>query len=145
MNESVFRPRLSGVVAKDLALSRRVMRAVREALTASTARMEEYGGIAEEEREARELLCRLSASALEEARMLEELAAALGGTRERCMRAPSPRDLLARQSAMLRRRIEEYEALMCATGDRVVRSVLTRLITAVRRDLGAVEEQRKLL
>lgn len=130
--ENEFRPRLSGVVARDLSLSRETAGILRELLLSVGTLLEDSLRLDGEESEARGTLERLSHETLEEARLLGELTLALGVTRRGKSGAPTE-DPLSRARAARRRRVERYESLMGCTGDRVVRSVLSRLIMLARR------------
>lgn len=132
MNEQrEFRPQLCGVVGKDMALSRELSLLFRELIASVGARMEESVTLPPCESEAREALYSIGRKGLEEARMLGDLAVALGTPRRG--RAPSAEAAITRAHKETRHRIEVYETLMGRTSDRVVRSVLSRLILAARR------------
>ena len=79
MNEQRdFRPQLCGVVGKDLTLARETAKLFCELCASVTSRMEESVTLSPHESEAREKLCRIGREGLEEARLLGELAVALG-------------------------------------------------------------------
>jgi hypothetical protein len=84
----------------------------------------------------REACERQATAALEEAKLLGELVAALGVTRAA---HGGEGERSARRSRALRERIATYEGLLGCTCDRVVRSVLSRLITLVRRELSEID------
>ncbi len=133
MNEQrEFRPQLCGVVGKDLALSREAAHLFCELCASVGARMEESVTLPSCESEARERLFSIGREGLEEARLLGELAVALGA-RGRARRCASAEEVLRRARKETRRRIEIYETMMGCTADRVVRSVLSRLILMARR------------
>ncbi len=136
-----FRPRLSGVVAKDLSLARQLAGVYRETLASVGTLMERSLACAPTDSEESALLERLSFSALEQLRLIGELTAALGGGRDAARHARRAESGLSLSAGETRRRIERYETLMGCTGDRVVRSVLTKLITAERRNLGEMERR----
>lgn len=126
--EREFRPQLSGVVAKDFLLAGELSRILGGVLASVTECIEESVRHSED-RESGEALARAAHDALEEARLLGELCVALGARRRRGSR----RDPLDACAPARRARIEAYESLMGQTGDRVVRSVLSRLIMMARR------------
>lgn len=126
--ERDFRPQLSGVVAKDFLLAGELSRIFAGLLSSSALCMRESVECAGD-RERGDALARAAHDALEEARLLGELALALGVRRRRRSR----RDPLDACAFARRARIEAYESLMGQTGDRVVRSVLSRLIMMARR------------
>ena len=135
MNEAEFRPRLAGVVARDLGLARRLSQVhrgvigdVEEGLLEAVRCADAVGG--------REACERQATAALEEAKLLGELIAALGVARS-VRGSGAQRE--AKRTRVLRERIGAYEGLLGCTGDRVVRSVITRLITLARRELSALE------
>lgn len=128
-----FRPRLSGVVARDAQLARQLNVVYRE-LMRSVGTLCERREASEGDAECRALMEELSFSALGEAVLLGELISAL-----RCQRHARGGDARAESEREVRARIECYEALMGCTGDRVVRSVLSKLITHARRSLSQIK------
>lgn len=132
-----FRPTLAGCVGKDLQLCSALVGGYERTLGTYECFLEEYflclGGEECAVRIFRELMRECEDALLS----LGELIAALGA------RALPPshrfrreKDATARCRAFLSQRramIDFYEGLMCRTGDRVVRSVISRLISCERR------------
>lgn len=138
MRGESFRPPLAGVVSKDLSLARQVGALYRETGRRALSLQDCSLACIGQDSATRGVLEALSADALYEACLLGELCMALGGGvsgARRCgMREERSAERLREEAAReSRRRIERYEAMLSQTGDRVVRSVLSRLIGIERR------------
>ncbi|MBE6588814.1 MAG: ferritin-like domain-containing protein [Ruminococcaceae bacterium] len=134
-----FRPPLMGCVAKDLTLCRMLTGVWADTLSSLKYSLDGSLLSLAADHAVSDLLYRDAAEELEQLRVLGELIMALGGEGLPEIRGGGRRrsrdsaELLLRAVSEKRRRIDLYETLMSRTGDRVVRSVLSGLITAERR------------
>ena len=140
-----FRPPLEGCVARDFAMANALKSCYIEAFGMIAANIYRSLRCAERERTLSDTFEALAVEELETFRLLGELIVALGGDAElRSYRrrsgayAPVGEEahvFLEEGLAERKRNIDRYETLMGQTGDRVVRSVLARLVSRERRML----------
>ena len=143
-----FRPRLEGCVARDRQLAQNLQACYVDSFAFIAANVYRSLTVAEEDRSLCELFEWMAEESLEEFRLLGELILALGGsaalTRVRCrsggvpMRAPTV-SLAEEAVRELQKNIDRYETLMSRTGDRVVRSILAKLLSGQRRMLDRLQ------
>lgn len=143
-----FRPRLEGCVARDRQLAQALQGCYVESLAFIAASVYRSLVVAQEDRALCELLEWMAEETLEEFRLLGELILALGGNAEitrlrirSCgMTSRASREAFIEETAFcLRKNIDRYETLMSHTGDRVVRSILAKLLSGQRRMLDRLQ------
>ena len=143
-----FRPRLEGCVARDRQLSQGLQGCYVESFAFIAASVYRSLVVAEENRVLCELFEWMAEESLEEFRLLGELILALGGDAEITRLRVRPCGMASRSSGAslveetacrLRKNIDRYETLMSHTGDRVVRSILAKLLSGQRRMLDRLQ------
>ena len=139
-----FRPPLSGCVAKDLTLCRMLGGVWSDTLSSLKYNLDASLLSLSSDRAMGELLYKDAEEMLEQLRVLGELMLALGADalpRGKGLWRCGGKDdaLLCRVTGEKRRRIDVYETLMSQTGDRVVRSVISGLISSERRCAARLE------
>ena len=132
-----FYPPLIGCVAKDLSLCRMLSSLWSDTFSSFRCSLEGSLFLLPSDRAMGDALYRDAAELLEELRVLGELTVALGGCRfseggSKSGRCRSARELILGAIRDKRRRIDLYETVMSRTGDRVVRSVLSGLISSAK-------------
>ena len=145
-----FRPPLRGCVARDLRLAAALRSSYVDTfsrIAANVYRSLLCNGKSASQEELFEVLARRD---LEQFRLLGELLIALGGEDAAILTRPQgrrqhyrssdfPADALTEALAECRRSIDRFQTLMSATGDRVVRSVLSGLIADEEREIRTIE------
>ncbi len=139
-----FRPPLAGCVAKDLTLCRMLGGVWADTLSSLKTTLDASLLSLCDDRVTGELLYRDAEEMLEQLRVLGELMTALGAdalprARGFRHRGTAGSTLPRRAVAEKRKRIDVYETLMSQTGDRVVRSVISGLISSERRCASRLE------
>ena len=142
-----FRPPLVGCVARDRQLALSLGSCYNDTFTAIAAQIYRSLVTADSDRVLSDLFDRMAGEELEQFRLLGELITALGGegiprafgrtTRwnPRCDCDHVRAAMLETCMAEKRRNIDRYETLMSRTGDRVARSVISKLLSGERRML----------
>lgn len=134
-----FRPRLEGCVARDRYFAGVLEGCYIDAFSAVAANI--YRSLVSEKHDKglAELYEWIAVETLESFRLLGELIMALGGEgalrQTRRVRAGATNSFLTECRAERERNIDRYETLMSRTGDRVVRSIMAKLLAAERRML----------
>ncbi len=135
-----FRPRLEGCVARDRHMAAMLDACYIDAFSSVAANIYRSLVSAECDRGLSELYEWIAEEELEAFRTLGELILALGGDamlrQSRRMRpcgVPSDTRFLRVCCAECERNIDRYETLMSRTGDRVVRSIMAKLLSGERR------------
>lgn len=146
-----FRPRLEGCVAKDRQFAAALGSCYVEVFSSIAANVYRSLVTAGEDRELSSVLDWVASEETEAFRLLGELILALGGdaTLRQVRRARTPTaDVCASfcRACCAERRwlIDRYETLMSRTGDRVVRSIMTKLLSSERRMLERLEGLERL-
>ena len=144
-----FRPPLIGCVARDRQLAIALGGCYTDSFLTIGAQIWRSLSCESEDRRLSDLFDRMATEALEQFRTLGELIAALGGdgmvrlgkcgTRGGSTRERNGAEMIAAAIGEKRCCVDRYETLMSRTGDRVVRSVLSRLIFAERKMISELE------
>lgn len=145
-----FRPPLAGCVARDFGMANALKSCYIEAFSMIAANIYRSLRCAERDRTLSELFEAIAVEELEKFRLLGELIIALGGDGELrscrrrtggyALRGEEANVFLEESLAERKRNIDRYETLMSKTGDRVVRSVLAKLLSGERRILDRLRE-----
>ena len=145
-----FRPPLLGCVAQDSFMANALKSCYIETFSLIAANIYRSLRCAERERALSDVFERAAAEDLERFRRVGELIMALGGDAElrtvrtkRCFSARGEELHVFLEEGIRERQraIDRYETLMSKTGDRVVRSILSSLLSGERRVLDQLLEQ----
>ena len=143
-----FRPPLIGCVARDRQLAIALGGCYTDSFLSIGALIWRSLVCEREDRRLSDLFDRMATEALEQFRTLGELIVALGGDGAvrsgKCgfrggVRERGGAEAIAACIGEMRSRIDRYETLMGRTGDRVVRSVISKLLSAERRMISELE------
>ncbi len=141
-----FRPPLAGCVAQDRRMANALFLCYADTFASIAANVHRSLLCRERERAAEALFDRLAEEDLAEFRLLGELIMALGGSgdvrlgnRRSARHADEAEDLLSAAIAERRAGIDRYRMLLSRTGDRVVRSVISKLLSEKERSLAELE------
>lgn len=144
-----FRPPMEGCVARDRRLANAVKICYIDTFASIAANIYRSLVSLSRDRRAADLFDSIAEEELEHFRLLGELILALGGdaalrgARGTCMGGTGHGDaaeFLSDECEIRQRNIDRYETLMARTGDRVVRSVLAKLLSSERRILERCEQ-----
>ena len=144
-----FRPPMEGCVARDRRLANAVKICYVDTFASIAANIYRSLVSLSRDRRAADLFDSIAEEELEHFRLLGELILALGGdavlrgSRGTCVGGKAEGDageFLADECDVRQRNIDRYETLMGRTGDRVVRSVLAKLLSSERRILERCEQ-----
>lgn len=150
-----FRPPLVGCVARDRQLALLLGSCYTDTFASIAAQIYRSLVTMERDRVLSDLFDRMATEELEQLRILGELIVALGGdglprssgrtshAANRVDGANVSASLLSSCIAEKRRCIDRYETLMSRTGDRVVRSVIAKLLSGERRMLSVMTDYMK--
>ena len=145
---SRFRPPLIGCVARDRALASSLSACHTDAFFSIAAQIRRSLLSEAYDRRLSDLFDRMATEELEQFRTLGELILALGGVGlVRCGKGGARGSVREHDGAAMidacigekRRCVDRYETLMSRTGDRVVRSVISKLLSAERRMIAELE------
>ncbi len=142
-----FRPPLAGCVARDRRMANALFLCYADTFASIAANVHRSLLCRERERSAEALFDKLSEEDLAEFRLLGELIMALGGSGDvrlgnrggACRGGDDIEDLLSAAIAERKTGIDRYQTLLSRTGDRVVRSVLAKLLSEKERSLAELE------
>lgn len=141
-----FRPRLEGCVARDRHFANLLEGCYVDAFSSVAANIYRSLVVQTEDAALSELYDEVAEEELETFRLLGELIMALGGDATLCrvrrMRSSCGQNSFLRECCSERmRNVDRYESLMGGTDDRVVRSVMAKLLASERRLLEKLRQK----
>ncbi len=143
-----FRPPLSGCVSRDRRMANALFSLYLHAFSSVSANIYRSLRCRESERAAEAIFDRMAERDLEEFRLLGELIQSLGGNaelrsgmsiRSHRTKGACAEDFLTAALCECRESIDAYQTMLGRTGDRVVRSILSKLLASQERSVRDAE------